>query len=108
MKLAPPNSKGKKKKHHDYEDFYWKNFSANDVLDPKDPDAPETGRFNADETTEDHNKTLDQYLEERKSSGHFPTLPEPRKPNEGVADSELKEAVPYRKESDNYFVGKVK
>ncbi|KAG1180048.1 hypothetical protein G6F70_000770 [Rhizopus microsporus] len=79
---------------------------ANDVLDPKDPDAPETGRFNADETTEDHTKTLDQYLEERKSSGHFPTLPEPRKPNEGVADSELKEAVPYRKESDNYFVGK--
>lgn len=100
----------KKKNHHDYE--YKKKeltckffFSANDVLDPKDPDAPESNRFNADEAAEENFKTLDQYLKEKKDV-HVPTL-QPRKPNEGSDDSQWKDAVALQKEEDNYFIGKV-
>jgi plasminogen activator inhibitor 1 RNA-binding protein len=77
---------------------------ANDVLDPKDPDAPESNRFNADEAAEENFKTLDQYLKEKKDV-HVPTL-QPRKPNEGSDDSQWKDAVALQKEEDNYFIGK--
>lgn len=104
-------SKKKKKKKSSWLRIQKKNwhvnffFSANDVLDPKDPDAPESNRFNADEAAEENFKTLDQYLKEKKDV-HVPTL-QPRKPNEGSDDSQWKDAVALQKEEDNYFIGKV-
>ncbi|KAI9478506.1 MAG: hypothetical protein EXX96DRAFT_571174 [Benjaminiella poitrasii] len=77
---------------------------AHDVLDPNDPDAAEAGTPRA-ETPQDHTKTLDEYLQEKKSSQNF-RLDQGRKPNEGVDDSQWKGAVVLEREEDAYFVGK--
>ncbi|KAI7903017.1 uncharacterized protein BX663DRAFT_531112 [Cokeromyces recurvatus] len=77
---------------------------AHDVLDPNDPDAAETGTPRA-ETPQDNTKTLDEYLQEKKNTQNF-RLEQGRKPNEGVDDSEWKDAVVLEKEEGAYFVGK--
>ncbi|CAO3658192.1 unnamed protein product [Rhizopus stolonifer] len=75
---------------------------ANDVLDPKDPNAPD-GQIKPFEF-EDNTKTFDQYLQEKKQL-NVPSL-QPRKANEGSDGNEWKDAVALQKEEDNYFVGK--
>lgn len=80
--------------------------SAHDVLDPNDPDAAEARKARAEEP-EENTKTLEEYLEEKKSSQTF-RVQEGRKPNEGLDDKEWKNAVVLEKEEDAYFSGKVK
>ncbi|KAI8997073.1 hypothetical protein BDB01DRAFT_714016 [Pilobolus umbonatus] len=77
---------------------------AHDALDPNDPDAAETrGKFGEPEV-EDNTKTLDEYLQERKNL-HHASLPEARKPNEGIDDKQWTNTVVLKKEDDLYFVG---
>lgn len=76
---------------------------AHDVLDPNDPDAADTQRKFGSEP-EENTKTLDEYLEERKHIHHV-TLPEARKPNEGVDDKQWDKAIVLKKEEDVFFVG---
>lgn len=58
---------------------------------------------------EENQKTLDEYRAEKAQKLLDITLPEARKPNEGVDDSQWKDAVPLEKDEDEDFIfaGKV-
>lgn len=75
-------------------------------MDPNDPDAAETGKSRVEES-EENTKTLEEYLQEKKSAQNF-RVQETRKANEGVDDGEWKNAVVLEKEEDLYFAGKVR
>lgn len=75
--------------------------SAHDVLDPNDPDAAETAKTRVEEP-EENTKTLEEYLQEKKSSQIF-RVQDTRK----VDDADWKGAVVLEKEEDLYFAGKV-
>ncbi|KAG1509485.1 hypothetical protein G6F53_007410 [Rhizopus delemar] len=84
--------------------FKWQ--SLNDEWNPKHPSSPEYDQFYDDDSVNDNTKTLEQYLEEKKSLSPPILLPEPRKPNEGSDHSQWKNTVAIQKKEENYFIGK--
>jgi len=69
-----------------------------------------TGESRRPKEEEDNSLTLDEYLAQKAQSEVIPKIDAVRKPNEGVDESQWKNAVPLAKakEEGNYFVGKVK
>ncbi|KAG0760311.1 hypothetical protein G6F57_008583 [Rhizopus arrhizus] len=86
-------------------------FSLNDEWHPKDPSAPEYDQFYDaydDGSVDDNTKTLEQYLEEKKSLSPPIPLLKPRKPNEGSDHSQWKNTIVSQKKEEGYFIGKIK
>jgi hypothetical protein len=59
--------------------------------------------------SDEYNKTFDEYLAEKAQKSLDISIPKARKPNEGVDDSQWKNAVPFEKANDDdfLFTGKV-
>ncbi|GES74078.1 hypothetical protein RCL_jg4476.t2 [Rhizophagus clarus] len=69
----------------------------------KNENTAANGSTPAPEPEENH-KTLDEYRAERAQKSLDISLPEARKPNEGVDDSQWKDAVPLEKDDDDDFL----
>lgn len=88
-------------------------YSENDTLSPDDPAAEGVAIGTGSGTAtpvESNYKTLDEYLATQPGLDDRYKLPEARQANEGVDQSQWKDAVVLErsKEEDVYFSGKVK
>jgi len=70
----------------------------------KNEDTAANGSTPAPPEPEENHKTLDEYLSEKAQKSIDISLPEARKPNEGVDDSQWKDAVPLEKDDDDDFL----
>ncbi|KAG0173365.1 hypothetical protein DFQ28_000292 [Apophysomyces sp. BC1034] len=81
--------------------------AADDVLEPRDPAAEGEPQPSISHEREENVKTLDEYRASQKSASDKLRLPQARKANEGVDDSQWKGAVPLsRTEEDSLYSGK--
>ncbi|KAF7730969.1 hypothetical protein EC973_001015 [Apophysomyces ossiformis] len=79
--------------------------AINDVLEPRDPAAEGEPQPSMSTEREENVKTLDEYRASQKQAPENLRRPQPRQANEGVDDSQWKDAVPFKRDEDNTLYG---